>query len=869
MRKMHIYSHTHWDYEWYFTANESIIQLVYHMDEVISALQKGVLQSYLLDSQVSILEEYLTFMPEHTDVVKALVKSGRLMIGPWYTQSDELIVSGECLARNLWYGMRYAKELGKCMNIGYLPDSFGQNKDMPKLYKGFGIEYALFWRGCPSDVCDRREFMWNSMDGSSVLTYNIRDGYFFGGNLIYTDDVNGIEERFLQQATKNNQLFPVGGDQRYVDFNLRDRIAYYTTHTTHDIHYVESDLETFFKELREEGDFITLEGEFIDASVSKIHHSIYSTRYDHKVLNDTIERRILYQIEPFMVMQQMMGIAPKISVLEKLWKKLLLNHAHDSACGCNSDKTNRSILQRLKDCDEMSSMMLDYQVRKTSESLEGIRENDLVFYNTLPYTRIFQQEIEISTKRKGFIILDETGKELVYDVLSTKEEYSGSIRKDTTMYADERYYYQHRIRIQTEIAPMSMCVCHIEEGEHVTNSVKPCVSDIENTYYRIMIKEDKLCLYDKQKEHMIEDFLYIQDSGDDGDTYDYSYPSHDVVYDLRFTQAEVVRNFGNIFQKMTIAGEFDLPYELKEREKSHVSVRVPYSLEILLDHSNVIQCAMHIHNRVVEHRMRVIIRSNVQTTTAIADTLFGTIERENAPKHMNDWKAIGYREEPSPIYPMLHHVSVKDQNSCTVYVKGIKEYEILNEGIALTLFRSVKYLGKPDLQRRPGIASGNEFRYIETPDAQLLQTLDFTFAVSYDETYDALQIQKRWLLYANDVLYYQIQEMNRFVNTQKYFVTHPYQKKLKRIPAFLSLDTMQECAFSSLIPLDETAFALRVFHTRWVPSATERILLHNVDKVVETNFMMEEIQSINLQDNIMKTGNLTPEEVKTYKITKK
>ena len=59
---MHVYSHTHWDYEWYFTASESIIQLIYHMDEVISALESGTLKTYLLDSQVSILEEYLHIM---------------------------------------------------------------------------------------------------------------------------------------------------------------------------------------------------------------------------------------------------------------------------------------------------------------------------------------------------------------------------------------------------------------------------------------------------------------------------------------------------------------------------------------------------------------------------------------------------------------------------------------------------------------------------------------------------------------------------------------------------------------------------------------------------------------------------------------
>lgn len=869
MRKMHVYSHTHWDYEWYFTANESVIQLIYHMDEVIMALQAGILQTYLLDSQVSILEEYLSFMPEKTDIIKELVKSGKLMIGPWYTQSDELIISGESLARNLWYGMHYANSLGKCMKIGYLPDSFGQSKDMPKLYNGFGIDNALFWRGVPSDVCDKREFMWKSMDGSRVLTYNIRDGYFYGGNLIYTDDVDKIEERFLKQATCRNQLFPVGGDQRYVDFNLQQRIEYYNRHTTHDINYIESDLETFFKELGEEHDFLTLEGEFIDASVSKIHHSIYSSRYDHKVLNDKIERRILYQLEPFMVMQQMIGIKPKLSVLEKLWKKLLLNHAHDSACGCNSDKTNASISQRLEDCEQMSSMMLDYQVRKVSESLEGVKENNLILYNTLPYTRRTTQKLEVSTKQKDFNIYDASNREIAFDILATTREYSGSIRKDISSYDEQLFYYKHEIQLQLDMEPMSMQICFIEEKQDEIKRIKKDKSYIENEYYQIEMKNGKLCLFDKRKSTSIEDFLYLQDSGDDGDTYDYSYPAYDAIYNLHFSNAEAIFQIEALTQKLILQGSWSLPYELSDRMQVQMVKDISYKLEITLDHTNMIQCSLCLNNKVLEHRMRVMFRHEILSLTAIADTLFGTIERKNEPDHMSDWKNMGYREEPSPIYPMLHHVSVKDKESCTVYAKGIKEYEVLDKCIALTLFRGVKYLGKPDLQRRPGIASGNEFQYIETPDSQLLKELRFAFAVSYDTTYDALHVQKNWLFYATDALYYQLQEVNRFVNTQKYFVTHPYRDKLKHMHPFLNLDTMNDCVLSSMVPVSDTAFALRIFNTRWTVADYEQIHVSDVQEIEETDFMMNTKKQIKIEKQSFQTDILTPEEIKTYKIIKK
>ena len=346
MKKIHVYPHTHWDYEWYFTSNESIIQLVYHMDEVIKALEDGDLETYLLDGQLSILDEYIRFMPSNFERVKKLVEEGKLIIGPWYTQTDELIIDGESIARNLFYGIKSASKYGDYLKVGYLPDSFGQSKDMPKILNGFDIKRSIFWRGVSKDVCPNREFIWKGEDDSSLLVYNIKNGYFYGGNLIYSDDVEKVEKTILDGSQTDNILLPVGGDQRFVDFNLKERIKYYNDRTKNDFEYVESSCDKFFDELEKSEGLKEVKGEFVNPSNSKIHRSIYSSRYDHKYLNDKIERRLIYQLEPLMVIAQNLGLDPKVEMIEEIWKKLLMNHAHDSACGCNSDKTNRSIIHK-------------------------------------------------------------------------------------------------------------------------------------------------------------------------------------------------------------------------------------------------------------------------------------------------------------------------------------------------------------------------------------------------------------------------------------------------------------------------------------------------------------------------------------------
>ena len=102
---------------------------------------------FMLDAQGSLLDDYIKWIPADKERIKKLVKDKRLIIGPCYTQSDQLVISVESIVRNMYYGMKCCEEYGGYMNIGYVPDSFGQSGNMPQIYRQFGIEDTLFWRG--------------------------------------------------------------------------------------------------------------------------------------------------------------------------------------------------------------------------------------------------------------------------------------------------------------------------------------------------------------------------------------------------------------------------------------------------------------------------------------------------------------------------------------------------------------------------------------------------------------------------------------------------------------------------------------------------------------------------------------------------
>ncbi|MDU1567199.1 MULTISPECIES: glycoside hydrolase family 38 N-terminal domain-containing protein [Clostridium] len=871
MKKIHVYPHTHWDYEWYFTSNESIIQLIYHMDEVMEALENGELETYLLDGQLSILEEYIKFIPSNFERVKNLVESGKLLIGPWYTQTDELIIDGESIVRNLFYGIKSASKYGDYLKIGYLPDSFGQTKDLPKILNGFDINRSIFWRGVANDVCPNREFIWKGEDDSSLLVYNIKNGYFYGGNLIYSDDVEKLEKTILDGSQTENILLPVGGDQRYVDFNLKERIAYYNERSKNNFDYVESDCNKFFDELEKSKDLIEVQGEFVNPSNSKIHRSIYSSRYDHKYLNDKVERKLIYHLEPLMVIAQNLGIDPKIEMIEEIWKKLLMNHAHDSACGCNSDKTNRSILARLIEADQLSYSACDYIIRKISESLNCSEEDNIILFNTLPHNREEVSKIIVTTKTKNFIIKDKDGNIIEHQLLERKREYAGSIKKDESQYDDSLYYYVSKVAIKCSLEPLSIEVLKVIQLEEEINIKEKASSNfIEDNFYKVEVVDGKINITDKISNRELKDCLYIEESGDDGDTYDYSPPEeqYDFRYNLDFKNAKVDINNGKLYKEIKISGEFKVPMNLKYREENIRNTEIPYELILMLSNKEIVECHLEIDNKSYDHRMRAVLKTDITSKESISDTSFGTIRRDNVPAHINDWRELGWKEEPSPIYPMLHFVGIEEENkSVFMLAKGIKEYEVLeNSNIALTLFRGVGFLGKPDLIRRPGIASGNEFRYIETPDSQLKEKLKFKFAITINNEVNITKINKIWKNYSITIPNYQIQEINRFTNTLKYFVMHPLKDKLEEVKDIVDCNDLNDIVVTSIIPVDKNSFTVRFVNY------TDKVIDGGNIKVSKgksyewVNMNNKEISNKENIDSSINIGKFKSGEIKTLKI---
>ena len=208
MKKVHIISHTHWDREWYFTIEDSNILLEENLDKILSTLENNPeYNSYTLDAQSSLVEEYLKIKPENYERIKNVINNKKLFVGPWYTQTDTLLVNKESLIRNLYYRTTIAKKFGHSLNVGYLPDTFGQNAYLPSIFKNFGIDYSVLKRGIfLKDLKNNDKFTWMSPDGKSIPSNYMSLGYD-SGELLNSNETY-VKEKLLPilNSLSNNNL---------------------------------------------------------------------------------------------------------------------------------------------------------------------------------------------------------------------------------------------------------------------------------------------------------------------------------------------------------------------------------------------------------------------------------------------------------------------------------------------------------------------------------------------------------------------------------------------------------------------------------------------------------------------------------------
>ena len=761
--RIHVMPHTHWDQEWYFTISRAQVYLVNQIKEMIEMLEENPKYTYyLLDAQTSLVDDYLKYHPEDETVLRKLISDKRVLIGPWHTQSDQMVISAENVVRNLEYGIQKAKEYGNSMMLGYAPDIFGQNGNMPQIYKSFGINDVLFRRGLSRNTCKNVEFMWEGNDGTQVFAVQLFQGYNLGG-CIPEDDCDVVKDMDKLcnplESVSSNKIIPLlqGFDQSPVRRNLVDLIEKYNK-VDSKREYILSSPELFAKDSRANINLEDLEvayGELTEGKESRVHKSINSARADIKIANNQLENYLVNTVEPLLLMLKELGNRYPRKMMDEIWDLMFRNAAHDSIGTCNSDETNADVLHRYKRVRELATNLIDNQIRIYSEKVKRMGEIQFLVFNPLPYSISKYQDVTIYTDTTDFDVMDVKGNKADFTIISCDDVSEYVLKQYHAINTSSKVYtpkqvYKTTIRLYVkDLVSFGYTTYYLSEStkDHTLKTVD--TNEISNDYYSVSINKDgTLNIYDKVAQHKYENQLYFEENGDGGDSYNYSPPHKDMIIDSRtqkITNVTVLNSEQVSLIRYTV--EMEVPFDLESRAKGLCDDKLVLECEVSLSkNEKLIGYKLEVDNKVESHRLCIILDSALTNTVSIADGHFGTVKKPVILPGIDNWVEEKYDEIPNCIEAMQNYVSINSSVGAIGFMtEGVREYEVIGDNfdkLRLTLFRTYGYMGKDDIVYRPGRASGESV--VATPDAQLLKKLKFEFNVfSYVGEFDDHDIAKQ------------------------------------------------------------------------------------------------------------------------------
>ena len=763
-RKIHVIPHSHWDREWYFTTSRSKVYLMKDLGDVLNTLENDPeFKYFMVDAQGSLLDDYIKWRPQDKERISKLVNDGRLVIGPWYTQTDQLVISGESIVRNMYYGMKRCESFGKYMNVGYVPDSFGQSGNMPQIYRQFGIEDTLFWRGVSDDMVKHTDYNWRGDDGSVVFTTQIPFGYYIG---VIIAEEGEVYEEFWQKeclekaggrSATRHIYFPNGFDQAPVRTNL-PQLVKERNEKDPENEYVISCIEDYIKDVKSENpELEEVQGELVIAKHMRIHKSIFSSRSDLKVMNTQIQNYVTNVMEPLLTISYNLGNEYPHEAVAEIWKLLFENAAHDSIGSCISDTANEDVYVRYKQARDIAVNLVELHSRLIATNVKNDADMTFTAINTLPQKR--KDTVIVKTYVPGgkFAIIDEKGNDVDYTIIKSRD-LTDYVLSQTIMLDPSRKFYVPDQVLEVTMAIKANDVPALGYVQYSIDTQKDSHKEtadkkvLENKYYTIEVEENgSLTIVDKANNVTYKNQGILVENGDDGDSFNYSPPRKDMEVFSNESKCTVKISGSDIYDQAEIHFDMVVPADLDERAEGKVSVTMLVDMTVALrKDSKVIDFNVKVDNKGLSHRLCVLFDSQIVSAFNYADQQFGLIKRPNyyekemklymesmnnktekkaGIQELANWAndQSTWQEPPISIEPTQSYVSLTDgKTGIAVIPQGVREYEVLDDSkIRLTLFRTYGFMGKENLIYRPGRASGE--RIIETPAAQLLKEMEFNF----------------------------------------------------------------------------------------------------------------------------------------------
>ena len=611
------------------------------------------------------------------------------------------------------------------------------------------------------------EMYWESEDGSNILAILFANWYSNGIEVpVDEEEAKVYWEQRLADASKfastPHLLFMNGCDHQPVQTDLAKAIETATA-LYPDVEFKHSNFEDYIASLNEKlaPNMATIKGELRSQQTNGWYTlaNTASARIYIKQLNANCQMLLEKVAEPLATMAHLEGMDYPHHLFKYAWKVLMENHPHDSICGCSVDEVHREMVARFEKVQSIVKHIIDeckaYLVNKIETTLfanETSAVHPFVVINTSAWERngVVEMELELDKKyfREGplrqvvnemhdlvlpaFKVVNAKGEEIEATVESLPNGFNYDLPKDRF----RQPYIAKRVKVTLEVEALkafgyeTFALVEVPEKVKSEHSLMTGETTIETAHYSASFnKNGSVNVYDKQTSKTFTNLGIYDDCGDIGNEYIHFTPIQDtkvttedsvavidVIEDTAYRAVVKVSHTLIIPAKANelLDQEIQDLIEFKHRKASRSTDLIPFELETYYTFervSRVIKVKTKFVNEALDHRLRVLFETNIETPVHYADSVFEVVKRQTTPDKV--WENPCYAQHQQAF------INVHDEVcGLTIANKGLNEYEVLRDGkntIAVTLHRGVRELG--------------DWGVFLTPEAQCLGAREVEFAI--------------------------------------------------------------------------------------------------------------------------------------------
>jgi alpha-mannosidase len=419
----HLVGHAHIDLSWLWRWEETVHDVAFQTFKGTLAQMDKMPGLTFAQSQAAIYEAIEKYYPDLFKAIQAKVKAGTwLPVGGMWVEPDLNMPDGESLARQLLYGKRYfLDKFGVDVKVGWNPDSFGHNWQLPQIMAKAGLKYYIFERCAPDKTL---LFQWQGMDGSKILSY-VPPGWYLVGLKNGTKDV-------IFDAAKNSSLMDYmllygegdhGGGPR--DSDLEAIKKFKKDKGQPRTKFVAP--EDYFKLLESQ----KLEIPVFNNELNFTFPACYTTQAQTKKNNRKSES-LLLSAEKFSALAVASGYRDYYPErdLDEAWKIVLRNQFHDILDGSSIGPVYDEVNGFYQAVFDRGRRALNFSLESISNSIDTRGEGlPLVVYNPLFWERTepVVSEFYLLKKFSAFKLLDAQGAAVPFQVITKEDKESQNL----------------------------------------------------------------------------------------------------------------------------------------------------------------------------------------------------------------------------------------------------------------------------------------------------------------------------------------------------------------------------------------------------------------------------------------------------------